>query len=581
MSGASFHADADRAIMRNKFQEWDTDGDGFISREELGQVFQKLGWGEDEVEALWDIADVNGDGNISYSEFIDWLLADETDLLALVPIGRFNGNVLCHRFNGQDNRAFEGRMVFKDEAHSVVRFYAHDGERVDKAACDVYQMGHAAVEGDQVWAYANDEEDFMRSGTLTRMGNGEGCPFMGGWSEVLFDADVDGKMDVCEVPVNEVHKEVQGCPPPEEVDIRAEGWPEIVEVNGVTFFTEDPLLNKTCEAAFMRLSRPWTDPEFGPYRSSLGDPVNEFDPDYIDWRRPTKGEFLIGTSLGAGDLCQGEVGDCWLMGAVAALTFSDPDAVKDCISSHGALNPFGVYTARFFIDGRPLWLLIDDLIPAKQYSPYLPVFCHSGEEGELWPVYLEKAFAKWAGSYANLSGDVILEDQRKQKFSSAIKGFNTDATYYVGDNDESLAFAGRYHRGKLSLEGLEELLSAGAVAFTAKGGHEKNPEDWKDDGLIPRHAYSILGVFQTSIDSGPLQLVRLRNPWGKNGEWTGDWSDSSPLWEQNPEIAEEVGHTIGLDAYWSNDGVFFMTWQDMESTMVYVRMHGNDLPDTA
>lgn len=43
-------------------------------------------------------------------------------------------------------------------------------------------------------------------------------------------------------------------------------------------------------------------------------------------------------------------------------------------------------------------------------------------------------------------------------------------------------------------------------------------------------------------------------------EWTGDWSDSSPLWQQYPKVARAVEHTGSVD-----DGTFWMEWKDCQA----------------
>jgi calpain len=49
------------------------------------------------------------------------------------------------------------------------------------------------------------------------------------------------------------------------------------------------------------------------------------------------------------------------------------------------------------------------------------------------------------------------------------------------------------------------------------------------EGLIKGHAYSITKVkyldIQTPKSSGKIPLIRIRNPWGNEAEWTGPWSD--------------------------------------------------------
>lgn len=78
------------------------------------------------------------------------------------------------------------------------------------------------------------------------------------------------------------------------------------------------------------------------------------------------------------------------------------------------------------------------------------------------------------------------------------------------------------------------------------------------DGLVSGHAYSILRVVRVKSQSrtGPvtLRLVQIRNPWGKS-EWTGDWSDNSPLWDQHPDVKAKY-HSA------ANDGAFWMHWDD-------------------
>jgi len=48
-------------------------------------------------------------------------------------------------------------------------------------------------------------------------------------------------------------------------------------------------------------------------------------------------------------------------------------------------------------------------------------------------------------------------------------------------------------------------------------------------GLVTGHAYAVISVMEVENDGETLNLLRIRNPWGK-GEWTGDWSDKSELW---------------------------------------------------
>jgi hypothetical protein len=82
-------------------------------------------------------------------------------------------------------------------------------------------------------------------------------------------------------------------------------------------------------------------------------------------------------------------------------------------------------------------------------------------------------------------------------------------------------------------------------------------------GLVPAHAYSILGAVEVAgtwpnfrgkprlIRVGK-RFIRIRNPWGKT-EWTGRWADGSKEWTSEwLARLPELGHSFG------NDGQFLM-----------------------
>ena len=61
----------------------------------------------------------------------------------------------------------------------------------------------------------------------------------------------------------------------------------------------------------------------------------------------------------------------------------------------------------------------------------------------------------------------------------------------------------------------------------------------QDSGLYAGHEYSLLKLELVRNKSNKVvQMVHLRNPWGR-GEFNGDWSDSSSLWNTIPRERRE------------------------------------------
>ena len=81
-------------------------------------------------------------------------------------------------------------------------------------------------------------------------------------------------------------------------------------------------------------------------------------------------------------------------------------------------------------------------------------------------------------------------------------------------------------------------------------------------GLAPGHAYTLLEVKEVKTSNGNEKLVHLRNPWG-NGEWSGDWSDSSRRWTN--DLRNQCDNFER-----KNDGSFWMSFDDFRTYYIVV-----------
>ena len=98
-----------------------------------------------------------------------------------------------------------------------------------------------------------------------------------------------------------------------------------------------------------------------------------------------------------------------------------------------------------------------------------------------------------------------------------------------------------------------EALLAASLNDRRSSGESKRP-----DGLVTGHAYSLIRVVETAAG---FRLVQLRNPWGRF-EWTGAWSDASPLWDEHPAVTLELRPERQVAEGKTEDGTF---WMDFES----------------
>jgi len=248
------------------------------------------------------------------------------------------------------------------------------------------------------------------------------------------------------------------------------------------------------------------------------------------------------------DVMQGAVGDCWLIAVIASLACT-PDHVRGLIYPQ-TINPNGAYAVRFFSpdEGEWVWVVVDDFVPLG--SDGRPYFMSAHDPNEFWPVLLEKAFAKVNSCYAGLS--------------PAVACGGTCAMRMVSGSTEVISWAGKNFEGGKDFEAhdvnavWEEIGKAVAKGCAAacgvadeKWGKHSN-EEMKALGVVCNHVFSCVGTH--ALEDG-TRLLRLRNPWGQGGEWSGAWSDKSEEWteERKAEVPEFTD---------KNDGTFFITVED-------------------
>lgn len=288
-------------------------------------------------------------------------------------------------------------------------------------------------------------------------------------------------------------------------------------------------------------NQPWTDPEFPPeYQSLIGPDSSNVPSCYSDfeWTRARdllNNNYQVFQDIGPNDVLQGMVGDCYLMCALSAIA-ERPGLVKRLIDTK-EVNSEGVYAVWLNISGKWREIVVDEYFPSRNGKFMMALT----KEDEIWPMLIEKAYAKFFGGYNTISG-----------------GFEWHAL-----RDLTGAPVEMYRCSALEIDQVWKLLSdADQRGYIMTGGISGGSggtggETLRDDGLAGGHAYSIIDTAEvTGSDGRQARIVKIRNPWGNKTEWKGDWSDDSYLWTE--EVRQQVGPPI------REDGTFWMSIEDFD-----------------
>ncbi|KAM3133447.1 hypothetical protein pb186bvf_014451 [Paramecium bursaria] len=325
-----------------------------------------------------------------------------------------------------------------------------------------------------------------------------------------------------------------------EIDVQHSGFQEF-QMNDISLNSRQykKLFNDV-----IAKNKQFVDPDFLPEQKSLGSKIfgwakvsDIFQDNYQVFQKDEKSHNRFGLAkwIGPNDIKQGALGNCYFLAAVAAICNRRPDILlEDFVTQQ--INKAGIYGIRFCLNGVWKIIFIDDYFPVCGNQPAFSQPINNA----IWVMILEKAWAKISGDYSKTDGGFMTEAL------NTLTGASTETIFTnIKDFKQQLA----------------QLLDQRVIMCAATPKKNEN-DDVLPNGLVTRHAYSILKIKTiTHPEKQLVELVKLRNPWGKK-EWKGDWGFDSPLW--TPELKLQVK----LDK--DRGGVFYMDYNQFIKEFSYI-----------
>ncbi|XP_056149435.1 calpain-10 [Lampris incognitus] len=279
----------------------------------------------------------------------------------------------------------------------------------------------------------------------------------------------------------------------------------------------------------------------------------------ITWHRPQEicvSPALFPDNVNEGHAKQGSLGDCWFLCACTIL-IKNKHLMDKVIPPDQPMCGDGRYRGCFHFR---LWRLghwtevtIDDRLPC---IGSMLCFSRCQTPNVFWIALLEKAYAKFYGSYERLWAGQVSE-----ALVDLTGGLAERLNLAKGGLEEELGTeqdSDRVRRRTLSLSLLHPVRNGCAVSCCTHSSHGGAGE------VDQYHAMSVMEWLDvTTVSGGQLQLLRIRNPWGRRC-WGGDWVEGGAGWSSiDPACALDLQGRTKEGEFWLDKTEFLSQFDDV------------------
>ena len=269
----------------------------------------------------------------------------------------------------------------------------------------------------------------------------------------------------------------------------------------------------------------------------------KFNPTDIEWKHAKEiwgdDAKIFGEKISIEDIKLGEVPDAYFVATLSALA-EFPALILQLFKTTTLPTDGSAIQVAMQIDGDWKIIPLDDMFPINKKTGK-PIFSDSPTKC-LWGVFLEKAWAKANGGYAN-----IVHGYPREVFE-AFTPFTTVPIEVGKENKNAL---------------WESIKNADKYNCIMTATIREGTPGLDKVGLMENHTFSLVSAFERKVKGENVRLMKLRNPFGM-GEWNGDWSDHSDKWDESAKKAFPE-----FDQKKANDGIF---WIDFDNFCKYFQI---------